>query len=70
MVIFDEINKSAFLKPYKPNKNSKTLVITVAKYFADKLNITPTSRLMMSLEDDGKTLKIQKLGDMNNDNSV
>ena len=65
MVIFDEKNKSAFLKPYKPNKNSNTLVITLAKYFADSLQISPSSRLLMSLEEDGKTLKIQKIeGDL------
>jgi hypothetical protein len=64
MVIFDHKNNSAFLKPYKPNKNSKTLVITLSKFFADRLEISPRSRLVMSLEEDGKTLRLQKVDDI------
>ena len=65
MVIVDIKEKLAFLKPYRPNKNSKTLVITIAKPFAEQLGITESSSLVMKLEDNGRSLKIEKIDERN-----
>ena len=61
MVIFDHKTDTAFLKPYRPNKNSNTLVITLSKFFADKMDISSNTSMMMTLEKDGKTLTLQKV---------
>lgn len=67
MVIVDKTSgkngelTNAFLKPSQPNKNSKTIVITIPKVFADELGITKNSNVVMSLDKINKLIKLKKV---------
>jgi hypothetical protein len=61
MVLVDLEDGMAFLKPYKPNKNSGTIVLTIPIQFADICDITPKTQLIMEIDKEKQTLLIKKV---------
>lgn len=60
-MILDKANLTALVKPYKASTGSKTLVVTLAKFFTDKLDISLDTDLIVSVDEKTQEIKIRKL---------
>lgn len=60
-MILDKNNATCFVRPYKASTGSNSLVITLSKFFTDKLGISLESDLIVSLDEENQEISIRKV---------